>query len=669
MINYTTPFWENLKDNPIFCAFDVQGGIKSPYGIDGKKGISHEAALEKRGTYETVKQLGYKFTGVSLVSPIEINGQFLVCIDLDWKRSPTFQPEKEQSDLIYYLQGMGAAYETSYSSHGAHFWILCDKDKIPGSKKLANNCEIEVFSGFPDQRANVLLTNYDFDGELISVDLTHKLPPKKIKEKTTATAQGNATREELIDPLFAISPEDYDTWLKIGMILKYELGEDGYDLWVEWSKQSDKYDPFVFGQKWDSFKGDGLKAGTLIALAIENGYHKPKATAAEDFGFIDPFTGEFEKPPEPKKNPWFDRICSISQKPVPPNWLVDGILADKMTIIAGSPGVGKTSCLVPLALVVAGFQSHLSNISAKYHRKVIYVTEDKWQIDSIIHGVIKHMLLPDGTKVTYEMIAERFIVVETMKSKVSDVVLLAEVAAKYIEDLTVTSGTVEMKPLIVLDTSSATFMLDDENNNSEVSKYVAALKESFINKEIPVWIVAHTAKINKRSEVAALSVRGAGAFEGDANCIAYLVEEEGLPTRFFVLGKHRYSAKFKEIAIDSVVHQETAINKYGDMEEIYYRYSTLERSSENERIAAKAEAKEVKETQRYTHWDERIRSLLQTNHEMTNTDLTKAIGGNYNDANQYIKTLIKEGKLTSVDSGKKSKNGAKIMFISLGFWD
>lgn len=652
MMNYTTPFWENLKDNPIFCAFDVIDGIKNPYGIDGKKGISHEAALEKRGTYSTVKALGYKFTGVSLVSPIEIDGQFLVCIDLDWKRSPTYKPEKEQADLMAYLQGMGAAYETSYSEKGAHFWILCDQDKIPGSKKLNNNCEIEIFSGFPNQRANVLLTDYDFDGQLISVDLTHKLPPKGTKEKTTTANSGTATRDELLAPLFAIPPGDYDVWLKVGMVLKYELGEDGYDLWVEWSKQSDKYDPFIFGQKWDSFKGDGLKAGTLIALALENGYKRPRASAAEDFGFIDPFTGRPEPIATPKLNPWFDRIRQISQVATVPNWLVDGILADKMTIVAGSPGVGKTSCMVPLALVVAGFQSHLSNITSKYNRKVVYVTEDKWQIDSIIHGVLKHMTMPDGKKVTYEMIAERFIVIETMKSKVSDLILLAEVAVGYMEDLAATSGTVEMRPLVVLDTSSATFMLDDENNNSEVSKYVAAIKESFINKDIPVWIVAHTAKINKRSDVAALSVRGAGAFEGDANCIAYLVQEENLATRFFVLGKHRYSATYQEIAIDSVVHQETAVNKYGDMETFYYRYSTLERSSEGSRIAAKMEAQEEFELSKDKVYKQRLLDKLMELGEVSPTELAHATIGKYQKNTDLIKKMLDANELTAIPGHK-----------------
>jgi RecA-family ATPase len=395
-------------------------------------------------------------------------------------------------------------------------------------------------------------------------------------------------------------------------------------------------------------------------MAQEGGYQfKPlRSTPQEDFGDFDIESGEIKFTiNNGSKNPWKDRIHAISTNLVPPNWLIDGLLADKMTMIAGSPGVGKTSCLVPLALVVAGFQSHLSNVSSKYNRKVIYVTEDKWQIDSIIHGVIKHMVTPDGKKITYEMIAERFIVVETVKSRIPDIIRLADLAADYALQI----GNIKMNPLVVFDTSSASFQIDDENNNAEASKFVAALKENFIKYHIPVWIVAHTAKVNKRADVAALSVRGAGAFEGDANCVAYLVAEEGVDKRYFILGKHRYAAKYREVAIDSVVHQEMALNIYGDPEDVYYRYSTLERSSEGQRIAAKEEAKADKAEFKNQMYRDRIFYAVDTLDDPIISKVAKFKGDptkNY----ELIERMVTEGELHLIDTGRIHK-GQPVMLV------
>jgi RecA-family ATPase len=664
MSNYTpnpngsTPFWQQISHHQIFCGFDIKPRAKDPSkmdkhpkAMDGLTGIKENASIDKLGTYEQAKALGFPFVGLSFTRPISIIGKQLVCIDLDWKNAPDGLAHPKQMELMCELSGH--SYETSYSGQGAHYWVLCDKDQIPESIVLSPYHEIEIFAGVKPGRAmNVLITDYDASGELKNSYLKEvfeklEMVPyiEYVKPKAPSEIQHRANASDIEMALDYIPADHYEIWIKVGMALKEELGDDGFDLWDKWSQKSDKYDPTDTVFKWGSFKGQGITAGTLIALAREHGYTSyEKSSALEDF-CLDPDTGELV--PVPKANPWFDRIRTISKVNVPPNWLVDGILADKLTIIAGSPGVGKTSCLVPLALVIAGFQSHLSNVEAKYNRKVIYVTEDKWQIDSIIHGVIKHLVTPDGQKITYEMVAERFIVIETMKSKVSELILLADVAAGFIEDLEAASGQVEMKPLIVLDTSSATFLLDDENNNSEVSKYVAAIKESFINKDYPVWIVAHTAKINKRSEVAALSVRGAGAFEGDANCIAYLVQEEGLNTRFFVLGKHRYSAKYNEIAIDSVLHHEMAVNKYGDIEEVYYRYSTLERSSETDRIAAKMEAKEQHEESKESMYKQRIFDKLAELGATSPTKLSKSVAGNNAKNLSLINQMLMDGELVS----------------------
>ena len=65
---------------------------------------------------------------------------------------------------------------------------------------------------------------------------------------------------------------DYDTWLRIGMALKEGLGDDGYEVWTNWSSNSSKSTGKSWETKWRSFKGDSITLGTLFHKAMENGF-------------------------------------------------------------------------------------------------------------------------------------------------------------------------------------------------------------------------------------------------------------------------------------------------------------------------------------------------------------------------------------------------------------
>lgn len=85
-----------------------------------------------------------------------------------------------------------------------------------------------------------------------------------------------------------IDPDDYDDWLKVGMILKHE----GCSLqeWEEWSSSSGKYQAGVCAEKWRSFReqnaGAPVTAGTLIQMAKDRGMQI--ITASDGFGWDDP---------------------------------------------------------------------------------------------------------------------------------------------------------------------------------------------------------------------------------------------------------------------------------------------------------------------------------------------------------------------------------------------
>lgn len=69
-----------------------------------------------------------------------------------------------------------------------------------------------------------------------------------------------------------------DTWIRIGMALKSTgAQEQAYDLWVEWSQSSPKYDPKDQRYQWESIRefrldGSEITLGTLFHMARLAGY-------------------------------------------------------------------------------------------------------------------------------------------------------------------------------------------------------------------------------------------------------------------------------------------------------------------------------------------------------------------------------------------------------------
>lgn len=55
-------------------------------------------------------------------------------------------------------------------------------------------------------------------------------------------------------------------WLKVGMALKHEFGDQGYDLWCEFSRQSAKYDEREQRTAWNSFKGKNKRPFRMASL-------------------------------------------------------------------------------------------------------------------------------------------------------------------------------------------------------------------------------------------------------------------------------------------------------------------------------------------------------------------------------------------------------------------
>lgn len=88
-------------------------------------------------------------------------------------------------------------------------------------------------------------------------------------------------RDRIRSALNAIPPNgpnnDRKSWVRMGMAIKNELGESGFDIFDDWSQGGDRYDAKDCKSAWRSIKADAAKSvglGTLIYEAKQRGWQE-----------------------------------------------------------------------------------------------------------------------------------------------------------------------------------------------------------------------------------------------------------------------------------------------------------------------------------------------------------------------------------------------------------
>ncbi len=334
----------------------------------------------------------------------------------------------------------------------------------------------------------------------------------------------------------------------------------------------------------------------------------------------------------------------------PVEFAVDGFIANGLTVLAGAPGVGKTSMIAPLAAAVAGLYD--SDIEAVLRRRVVYVSESPEQVERILYGLLRHApgARPGAEfKEWFKVVAARRLPPER----------LAGLIRALVKRHTVLFNGYPVAPLIILDTSNATLDLDNENDNSEVGKAIAAIKENLSSGAC--WLVAHTPKAMQRADVEDLSARGAGAFAGDANATAFVFEEKSIPDkRFMLLRKHRFEAEFLEMEFSTETHQEVVATPWGTEQTIKYRIGLPAPSHPEKRTAAKESAKVARDEEHLTRRMREIRGLIRDYLDMTDSDrqgksknmIEKAVRRQAQDVRTCISHMVEDGDLVVAGTGQ-----------------
>ena len=626
----------NAYQQANFCTFALDGTKKIPHKRDGSMGVARDTPADNLYNTDDVwamEEMPHgQYFGLVLQKAAAIPGKgHLVVLDVDLKHSQT-TTNMAITKMARWVKANKALTEISVSGKGRHIFLIANQaEGILPKYKLAAGQEVEVFGLDNSAGKSVLLSGDQLTGDLIEVPDLHALlsewgiieqhqlnqpaPPavptqaidfspilkREQKEAThhvvsAVSHAADMARASSALSSIVLSKGDYDLWINMGMALQEGFGDAGFHLWDSWSSSQYEYEGTeALQKKWRGFhNGDGVTMGTLFHTAKQAGWEPPnktseRKTAIEDFQSLIKQSTDAPAPYQPESllplnalQGWPELELDIT-KLEPIDYLIQGFWAHSFFVLAGQPGIGKTTAVMSACMVMAGFSIRDCALKSPQRRKTIFVTEDSDQIKRTLYAYSKHF------HIAPQELLHWFVVIDAKRSDVKDLLTLSHNIIRHTVD--------GVRPHLVLDTANSTMEIDNENDNSEVGAFLAALKQTiYVQLKAPITVITHTNKTISRQDSDA-TARGASAFTGDATLTGILfMDEDG--TRYMKLTKTRYEPDFREIRFDSELFPETVIDRHGQPQTMLCRVAIAHESSEDNRRQSQASKSEERASQR-----------------------------------------------------------------------
>ena len=388
-------------------------------------------------------------------------------------------------------------------------------------------------------------------------------PYTRLTEKAGVPVATAQTFDDIKSALHHLDASDYETWVNVGLILR-PYGETGYRIWNEWSATSpDNYDPDDAREKWerDLTTPHSITYRSIFRQAMDKGWKqfqtKPETPTENET--------EIETPQQPHPYSLSQAHGSGATEISPLEYVFDNFVSTGIQVIAGAPGVGKTTLIIPLALAAAHLCSVDFEMRPTIRRNVIFISESVLQVQRVIYSLYNW----GNTGFRAEDFEERIRLLEARRLSAE---VISEVAEEFkswtYPNLKADGTSFDARPLLVLDTASSTFLMENENDNSEVSNILSSLKENF-GASYPIFIITHTPKSMGNSDSEMLSPRGASSWAGDAHGVYTVFSTEETETernqnnRIMRATKIRFPAAFTELTFNIVQNSEPSLDILG----------------------------------------------------------------------------------------------------------
>lgn len=395
-----------------------------------------------------------------------------------------------------------------------------------------------------------------------------------------ATAQ---TFDDLRSALKHIDADDYHTWVQVGLVLK-PYGENGYRVWTEWAAGSAKFDAAVARRKWDRdlTEPHSITYRSIFRMAIDNGWA----------GNTPPATAPGERHPLSLKNAQPSGAGAVTMF----EYAFDDFMSTGINVVAGAPGVGKTTLIIPLAAAAAHLCPVDYVLRPAIRRNVIIVTESVVQVQRVIYSLYTW----GYTGCSREAFDSHIRVIPARRLNPK---YIAQVAEEYRcwthPNPTRDGGDYAALPLVVFDTANSVFDMENENDNAEVGRALAIIKEQFVG--FPVVIIAHTPKLTGTSELDAFGPRGASAWTADAQGVYTVFRDGDHPDspRVLKATKVRFPTRWAELTFDLVTNRQPHRDVLGNEVDVWFSHSVARPLGSGERAQLKEDLKEEREQEAF----------------------------------------------------------------------
>ena len=149
-------------------------------------------------------------------------------------------------------------------------------------------------------------------------------------------------KQHLKSPLQHIPADEYNSWIKMGLALA-SIPESGREIWIEWSKDDERYDEKQASEIWAGFKPTRTGYEAVFAEAQRKGWINPLSRKAET-PLNNSKTRDFR----------FSPVSELLLKPKPLRWLIKSwLMPESIVFMIGAPSSGKSLLAIDWCCAVA----------------------------------------------------------------------------------------------------------------------------------------------------------------------------------------------------------------------------------------------------------------------------------------------------------------------------
>jgi hypothetical protein len=457
------------------------------------------------------------------------------------------------------------------------------------------------------------------------------------------------TIETLVDALEAIDSEERDLWVRIGIALKTLPNNQGFKLFMDWSKKAPNFDRSDAIQKWETFNPTHTSYKVVFKEAQENWEWvnpkkgKGKRDAADAFGDLE---DEDDDDPSQPKGIRAQRIELDLGNLYPTEFIIDGFLPTGVSVIAGAWGAGKSTNLIPLLASAAHLAPEAWGFWPTIRRRVIWVTEAPEQARDTLYSLAK----AEGAAQPQDF-ADWFHLFRAVRTTPKK--LAREVRSLIEENTYQLENGFRVNPVVVLDTTAANIEIENESDNSMVSQAMAILKQALPG--VSLVLVGHTPKALVKADVNDMTFRGAGAWEADAVATYFLIYDADTDTRYLAIRKCRFTPNFREVDFDHEGGSRIVDTPWGEAQSKAYLHGVPTKSDGSQRRQQqenrREEQREVVRERTLSDRQQRIMGHVSAEVEAGRTptrgSIRAAVGGKAEMVAEAIQRLIEADLLGS----------------------